>query len=73
MDWMPYPENNPQEDKEYLVSIGPYVTIAEFNANAKQYDQFGQKYYGPAWQDIREGGLHYGITAFMEKPKYYGE
>jgi hypothetical protein len=71
MNWLTYPENVPERNKEYLISIGSYVTIAKFVANQKLYNQANEKYYGMAWQDIQEGGVHHGVDAFMEKPKCY--
>ena len=71
MDWIPYPTNIPLHEGEYLVSIESYVTIARFEAHVKQYDPSGDKYYGPAWIDIVGGGLHYNVSAFMIKPKFF--
>lgn len=72
MEWIPYPQNLPERDGEYLISFGHYVTIAEFQENTKLYNESGEKYCGPVWHDLREGGMHNGVKAFMEKPKGYG-
>ncbi len=74
MEWLPYPAHTPKQDREYLVSVDSFVTVAQFNRHTKLYNEFGEKYFGPAWHDLQEGGIHYTVTAFMEKPKpYIGE
>lgn len=74
MNWLPYPKNKPKKDGEYLVTIGSYVTIADFKIRSKKRDMFNEFsdiYYVSEWQDVVEGGTHENVTAFMEKPKCY--
>jgi hypothetical protein len=71
MDWMPYPSKMPEKDGEYLVTTGLFVDIAFFRKFLKQYDSEGMKYHGPGWEDLRAGGIHDNIKAFMKKPEPY--
>jgi hypothetical protein len=71
MNWLPYPENIPDSDGEYLVSSSSYVQICRFISMYKQYNEHGDKFYGPAWVDEGFGCIDKNIKAFMNKPKVF--
>lgn len=73
-NWNSYPENSPDSDGEYFITIQngnkKYVTISKFEKFTKLYND-NVKYYGPAWQDLNLGGTHINVIAFMELPEPY--
>lgn len=71
MNWLPYPENIPKEDKEYLLTIGRFVTIARYCSNFKFYSLEKGNYYAPGWENESMGGVYQDVKAFMEKPSPY--
>lgn len=69
MIWSKYPENLPNQDGEYIITLeGGHVTVADFQKHTKLYNKDNEKYFGPAWHDLQEGGMHRDVIAFKTKP-----
>lgn len=46
---------------------------SKFECHTKLYDKIKGKYYGPAWHDLKQRGIHDGVTAFMKLPMPFSE
>ena len=64
VDWKPYPENKPKEEKQYLISF--YVFTE--NRNGVDIDFYDPKH--DVW-DVYGGGVYTRVTAWAEKPEPY--